>query len=465
MLQQTWNWSERHATQPEILRYANHVADSFDLRAHITFNTRVLSARFDEAAHRWQVTTDTGTTLDATYLVLATGCLSNANQPDIEGLDTFAGPVHHTGQWPHDGVDFSNQRVGVIGTGSSGIQAIPLIAQDARHLTVFQRTAHYSIPAGNSPLDAATVAEIKSDYAGFRARNNERPGGFGSRNPVASKAALEATAEEHEADFEQRWQHGGFGFLGGFTDLWSNAEANALAAEFIRDKIRHIVDDPLVAETLCPEQAVGCKRICLDTGYYETFNRANVRLKDIRSDPILAVTPTGLETRDETFELDTLVCATGFDALTGALLAIDIRGRDGLRLQDKWAEGPRTYLGLTIEGFPNLFALAGPGSPSVLTNMMVAIDQHVCWVAECIEHMRASGLTYIEAKRAEEEAWVTHGSDVAQQTLYPTCNSWYVGANIPGKPRVFLPYVGGFPAYRQKCAEVAARGYEGFRLR
>ena len=463
-LQQEWDWTERHATQPEILCYANHVADRFEMRSHIDFDTRVVSASFDDPSRRWRIETDTGQVLSARYCLLATGCLSNANLPEFGGQERFRGEIYHTGRWPHEPVDFSGKRVGVIGTGSSGIQVIPHIAEQADSLVVFQRTANYTIPAGNAPLTEAYRQEIKAYYPRFRELNAQRPGGFGSRHPVGDRPALEATAEEREAEFQARWKRGGFGFLGGFTDLWTNPRANATAAEFVRQRIRDIVDDPEVAELLCPKQHIGCKRICLDTGYYQTFNRPNTRLVDVRSAPIESLVPEGLRTTAETFELDCLVLATGFDAMTGAVLGIEIRGVGGVALRDEWAAGPRTYLGLGMSGFPNLFVIAGPGSPSVLSNMMVSIEQHVNWVADCLGYLRENGFERIEATLDAQNAWVAHVNAVADQTLYPTCSSWYMGANIPGKTRVFLPYCGGVPAYRHKCDQVAAGGYEGFAL-
>jgi cation diffusion facilitator CzcD-associated flavoprotein CzcO len=463
-LQQDWDWSERHATQPEILAYVNHVAERFDLRPDIAFDTKVVSARFDETATRWSVETEQGLQLSARFLILATGCLSNANMPQFPGQEQFEGTIYHTGKWPHEGVDFSGQRVGVIGTGSSGIQAIPLIAKQAEQLFVFQRTANYTIPAGNAPLEAAFCEDIKANYPQFRELNNQRPGGFGSRNTVATQTTLEASAQQRHDDFEYRWTHGGFGFLSGFTDLWSNPEANVIAADYVRNKIRTIVHDPEVAELLCPKQVIGCKRICLDTGYYDTFNRTNTRLVDVKTAPITALSRTGLITADESFEVDSIVCATGFDAMTGALLRIDIEGVGGTSLQDAWRAGPVTYLGLGIAGFPNLFPIAGPGSPSVLSNMLVSIEQHVNWVGECVRHLHEQGLVRIEASAEAQQNWVSHANEVAAESLYTSCNSWYLGSNIPGKPRIFMPYVGGVPAYIQKCEDVVANGYEGFML-
>ena len=463
-LQQEWRWSERYAAQPEILRYANHVADRFDLRKDIRFDTRVVAAQYDEAAPRWIVLTAEGDELSAQFLVMATGCLSSTNVPALPGLHSFAGERYHTGEWPHERVDFAGKRVGVIGTGSSAIQAIPLIAREARSLTVFQRTATYTVPARNGPLDPAAEARIKADYAAFRACNSRQINALGCHMPRNSAPASELSAAAQRAALEARWEYGGLFFLGTFGDFLLDPGANALAAEFVRSKIRDIVRDPQVAALLSPKQLIGCKRLCIDTGYYETFNRPNVRLVDIGESGIERITPTGLRAAGANFTLDALVFATGFDAMTGTLLRIDIRGRGGRALRAAWAEGPRTYLGLSVAGFPNLFAISGPGSPSVLTNMMVSIEQHVDWIAGCLAYLRAAGRATIEARPEAQDAWVEHVNEVASRTLYPRCNSWYVGANIPGKKRVFMPLI-GFPAYVEKCDEVAANGYEGFEIR
>ncbi|MGA8049741.1 MAG: NAD(P)/FAD-dependent oxidoreductase [Burkholderiales bacterium] len=462
-LQQEWRWSERFASQPEILRYANHVADRFGLRADIRFDARVIAARFDEAASCWTVRTEDGAETSARYLVMATGCLSSPNKPRLPGLERYAGEVYHTGEWPHGKVDFRDKRVGVIGTGSSAVQSIPLIAEEARELYVFQRTATYSVPAQNAPLDPAYEARVKADYAGFRARNSLMPNAFGSNLPRNEASALEATSAERRRAFEARWQHGGLFLLGAFGDLILDAQANETAAEFVRDKIRAVVRDPALAERLCPTQRIGCKRLCIDSGYYETFNRGNVHLVDVAATPIEALTPRGLRAGGREYALDAIVFATGFDAMTGALARIDIRGRGGRTLREAWAAGPRNYLGLAVAGFPNLFTITGPGSPSVLTNMLVSIEQHVDWIADCIAHLRAHGQATIEARAEAEDAWVAHVNAVADRTVYPLCNSWYIGANVPGKPRVFMPLL-GFPSYVKKCEEVAARGYEGFVL-
>jgi cyclohexanone monooxygenase len=462
-LQQEWEWTERFATQPEILRYINHVADRFDLRRDIQFNTRIAALTYDEDADRWTVRTAVGDETTARFAVMATGCLSSANVPQFAGLDTFAGEIRHTGRWPHHDVDFTGKRVGVIGTGSSGIQAIPVVAEQAAELYVFQRTAAYSLPAGNHPLDPAEQAAIKADYAGFRARNSRMPSAGNSRFPANPASIFDATPDEREAAFQFRWARGGPGLLGTYGDIMVNKDANDIAAEYVREKIRQIVKDPDVAARLSPQQVLGCKRICLDTNYYETFNRPNVHLVDVAVAPIERLTPAGIRTSAGEYELDVVIFATGFDAMTGALLSIDIQGRAGLTLREKWSAGPRTYLGLGVPGFPNLFTISGPGSPSVLTNMMVSIHQHVNWIGECMQYLRDNEIVSIEATVEAEQAWVSHVNEVAGHTLYPQCNSWYLGANIPGKTRVFMPLV-GFPAYLDKCAEVAANGYPGFEL-
>jgi cyclohexanone monooxygenase len=459
-LQQEWEWTERYAAQPEILRYLNHVADRFDLRRDIELDTRVLSAHFDEATSRWAIRTQRGS-VSARFCIMATGCLSSTNTPEFPGLDGFAGSWYHTGSWPHGGVDFSGRRVGVIGTGSSAIQAIPLIAREALHLSVFQRTPSYAVPARNGPLDPAVQREIKADYAGFRRRNSQLP--FGANFPPNELSALEVTPEERRREYEARWERGGLAFLTAFSDLLYSAEANRTAAEFVRGRIGELVRDRAVAEALSPEQVLGCKRLCIDTGYYETFNRANVTLVDLGATPIERITPAGVRTTREEVALDAIVFATGFDAMTGALARIDVRGVGGLALRQKWVAGPRTYLGLGTAGFPNLFLVTGPGSPSVLSNMVPAIEQHVDWIGDCIGTMRSHALERIEALPGAEDAWVEHVNEVASATLYPSCNSWYLGANVPGKPRVFMPYL-GFPTYVAKCNEVVAKGYEGFAL-
>jgi cyclohexanone monooxygenase len=460
-LQQDWEWTERYATQPEILRYLEHVADRFDLRRDIQFDTRVVAAAYDDATSRWTIRTDVGDELVAQFVVMATGCLSSANVPDIAGRDRFVGPTYHTGRWPHDGVDFTGQRVGVIGTGSSAIQSIPIIAERAAQLTVFQRTASYAVPANNRPLDPIEQAEVKADYAGLRAANRQSMVGFGSRWPGNEALASTASAEDRAREFEARWERGGLPFLGAFADLMVDPAANDLAAEFVRDKIRGIVADPATARLLSPDTVIGCKRLCVDTGYYATFNRPNVALVDVSDHGIDEITEHGIRVDDTTYELDAIVFATGFDAMTGALAAIDIRGRNGETLRDAWAAGPRTYLGLTVAGFPNLFLVTGPGSPSVLTNMVTSIEHHVQWISDAIDHLKRNGLGRIEATVEAQDDWVEFVNLVASLTVYPSCNSWYLGANVPGKPRVFMPLI-GFPTYVERCDTIVAAGYEGF---
>lgn len=462
-LQQEWVWTERYASQPEILAYLEHVAERFGLRDAFHFGQSVIGARWDDQAERWHVTTDAGLALTGRYLVMATGSLSSTNVPDIPGLDDFAGPVLHTGRWPVDAVDLHGCRVGVIGTGSSGIQVIPQIAQQARHLTVFQRTPNYSIPARNRPLPPEELETIRAGYDEIRQSNREMQVAFGARADREQVSVHSVPPDEARARLQRAWDAGGLPFLMTYPDLGLDPAANEIAAEFVKDKIREVVRAPDVADRLLPEQMIGCKRLCADTGYYETFNQPNVDLVDLRHDPIRRVTPSGVTTESSAFELDVLVLATGFDAMTGSLLAIDPVGRDGQRLSEAWSAGPITYLGLGVPGFPNLFVVAGPGSPSVLTNMVVSIEQHVEWISDCIDHCERHGVATIEAEPEDAARWVDYVNTLAGLTLFPTCNSWYLGANVPGKPRVFMP-VPGFPGYVAQCDHVAARGYPGFRL-
>ena len=463
-LEQEWNWSERYATQPEILRYLNTVVDRFDLRGDIRFGTRVASATYDERSEQWDIRTEQGDSVRARFCIMATGCLSAARLPEIEGIDRFAGRTYHTGRWPHEGVDLTGQRVGVIGTGSSAIQSIPNFARQASHLFVFQRTPNFSVPAQNAPLDPQYVQEFKRNYAKCREIQRNSVNGVAWR--LHDQAAVDATPEERQYHYETRWREGGFGMLVAFNDLMINEASNDTAANFVRSKIMEIVRDPEIAKRLLPtDHPLGTKRICVDTEYYETFNRENVTLIDIRSTPIVEITATGVRTTQANYDLDSIVFATGFDAMTGAVLRIDVRGRSGQSLSEKWSDGPRTYLGLAIAGFPNLFTITGPGSPSVLSNMIVSIEQHVDWITSCISDLRARGMASIEATADAEEKWVAHVNEAAETTLYPRANSWYIGANVVGKPRVFMPYVGGVKAYRDKCNEVAVKGYEGFQLR
>jgi cyclohexanone monooxygenase len=461
-LQQQWNWSERYASQPEILKYANHVADRFGLRSDIQLNTRVDRAEFDENANTWQVTTSDGATVTVKFVVLATGCLSNARMPDIRGLSDFKGKVYHTGHWPHEPVDFTGLRVGVIGTGSSAIQSVPVIAEQARHLTVFQRTANFSIPARNAELTAEERDAFQKNYPEIRrfAREEARNGIYAE---PPDRGALDDGDNARRAQFEQRWMKGGLTFMQAYNNLLLDKAANDTAAHFVREKIAEIVRDPETVKRLQPDNhPIGSKRICVDTDYYATFNRPNVTLVDIRSDPIKEILPNGVRTGARDYEVDALVLATGFDAMTGSVARIELRGRHGQTLNQKWAEGPKTYLGLMSAGFPNLFIITGPGSPSVLSNMIVSIEQHVDWITEAIAFVRDRGLEVMEATRAAEDKWVAHVNEVAQRTLYPQANSWYMGANIPGKPRIFMAYIGGVGVYRGICNEVAAKGYEGF---
>ncbi|MDZ4375097.1 MAG: NAD(P)/FAD-dependent oxidoreductase [Phenylobacterium sp.] len=463
-LDDEWVWSERYATQPELLDYLNHVADRFELRPDIQLETRVISAHFDEAANRWTVTTDRGDTLSARYCVMATGCLSVPNTPDFPGMDRFKGPSWHTGDWPRGGVDFSGQRVGVIGTGSSAIQSIPIIADQAAQVTVFQRTPNFSVPAHNGPVAAEVVEDWRANRAQRRAEARETAFAIRMVQP-REQPALEARPDERRAEYEARWATGGFALLGAYGDLTGDLAANATAADFVRDKIRSIVKDPVVAEALSPKTfPIGAKRLCVDTGYYATFNRETVSLVDLTAEPIVEIVPEGIRTTAGVHEVDAIVYAIGFDAMTGALGRIDIRGRGGVPLSDAWSEGPRTYLGLAIAGFPNLFIVTGPGSPSVLCNMAVAIEQHVEWISDCIAWLGERQMGAIEAAADAQDAWVAHVNEVAAPTVFPLANSWYMGANVPGKPQVFMPYIGGFPVYRDKCQEVATSGYAGFIL-
>jgi cation diffusion facilitator CzcD-associated flavoprotein CzcO len=461
-LEQEWEWSERYATQPEILRYANHVADRFDLRRDMKFETRITKAAFDEVANLWRVETDKGDKVAARFVITAMGCLSSPNTPKITGLEDFKGPTYHTGNWPHEAVDFTGKTVGVIGTGSSAIQSIPIMAEQAKHLTVFQRTANYTVPAHNKPLDPAYVSQIKASYPEMRKRAKTKPAGIDFTINLAS--AVETPEAERNREFQARWDYGGLGFMASFSDLLLNDDSNKLAADFVRAKVQEVVKDPKTAEALVPKNIIGCKRLCVDTGYWATFNRPNVTLVDISDEPVERITATGLRAKGQDYAFDCLVLATGFDAMTGALLKVDFRGRGGVSLKERWNEGPKTYLGLTVVGFPNLFMITGPGSPSVLTNMLPSIEQHVDFIADCLEAVRAKGKTVIEPEPQAQEAWVGHVGDVSNITLRSTCSSWYVGANIPGKPRVFMPYIGGLPAYIQACETVVKNGYEGFAL-
>ena len=460
-LQQEWEWSERYAAQPEILAYAQHVAERFELNPLFAFNTQVERATYNEAEYRWWVETDGGVNYNSRFLIMATGCLSTANLPDFPGLSDFTGRTFHTGLWPQEGVDFSGRHVGIIGTGSSGIQSIPHIAAEAKSLTVFQRTANFSVPAQNQPIDPERVGQVKANYPEFRARARLQPAAFGPDYPRNTDSVLDASPEQRQARFEQHWGYGGFMFLGAFSDLGMSEEANWHAAEFVRNKIRQIVHDPKTAELLCPKGIIGCKRLVADTNYFQTFNRDNVSLVDVSEHPIEQLNASGLVTNGTQYDFDDIVFATGFDAMTGSLLNIDIHGKNNLSLNEKWAAGPRTYLGLMTAGFPNLFTITGPGSPSVLANMVTGVEHHAEYIAQLIQWIDDQGNAEVDADPSAEDEWVQTVNDRSELTLYPRCNSWYLGANVPGKPRVFMPYI-GFPDYETRLNAVRENNYQGF---
>ncbi len=462
-LQQEWRWTERFSQQPEILRYAQHVADRFNLRGDIQFDTSVTEAAFDEASETWEIRTDRGDEVRARFLIMATGCLSAGRIPDIEGIAEFDGPTYHTGAWPHEGVDFTGKRVAVIGTGSSGIQSIPMLAEQAGHVYVFQRTPNFSLPANNWKISTQYERSWKDRYA--ERREEARHTRSGTIYNFGTTSALAVPQEEREHEYDRRWEIGGVEVIQAYTDLMLDKAANDTAANYVRAKIRAAIDDPATAEALMPtNHPIGTKRICVDTNYFATYNRPNVTLVDLRKTPIERITASGICTSGGTFEVDSIVFATGFDAMTGALLRVDLTGVGGERLRDKWAAGQRMLLGVMTAGFPNLFTITGPGSPSVLSNVIISIEQHVEWITGLLAHLQASGATRVEADRDAEDHWVEHVNEVAARTLFPQANSWYMGANIPGKPRVFMPYCDGVGVYRHKCAEIAAAGYPGFRI-
>ena len=462
-LQQEWNWSEKYSTQPEILRYIEHVAQRFELLRDITFNVRVTAAVFDEAMSRWTVTTNSGEVISCQFLVMATGCLSSPNIPKLPREEVFNGKVYHTGQWPTDGVDFTGQRVAVIGTGSSGVQSIPIIARQAQHLTVLQRTAAYCVPARNAPLDTSYVQSVKDNYKEFRQKNRLTRAALGGDTPTGTTGAAVTPEHERRMIFEERWQRGGLVFQGAFNDTLTNRESNELFADFVREKISSIVKNQSTARVLMPKNVFGCKRLCVDNGYYETFNRENVALVDLNEHVLEGFTANGVIVGSQELPVDAVVFATGFDAMTGALNKISITGRNGQTLRETWSAGPVNYLGLGINGFPNLFTITGPGSPSVLTNMLVSIQHHVEWITDCLSWLRSNQHATIEVSPTAQDQWVQHVNTVADATLYQSCSSWYLGANVPGKPRVFMP-LPGFPAYVQRCADVARENYLGFLL-
>ena len=464
-LQREWRWSERYAPQPELLAYADHIAYHFDLRRDIRLDTRIAAATWDEAAQRWRIATDTGDGYDCRYFILATGCLSIPTEVSFPGIEDFNGSIYRTSRWPHEGTDFTGQRVGIIGTGSSAIQSIPVIAAQAAQLTVFQRTPNYSVPAHNGPIPPADLEAWKRDPRGYRAASRDTVGGF-QNEARTDVLATESSPEDIRAELDRRWAWGGFRLLGAFGDTAIDPAANRIIQDFIAEKIREQVADPKVADLLTPKQHYfGTKRPCVDTGYFATFNRDNVELVDLHAAPIVTFNTDGIATTARQHDFDAIVLATGFDAMTGAIDRIDIRGVGGRRIQDHWAEGPRTYLGLTVAGFPNMFTITGPGSPSVLTNMINSIEQHVEWIADCLSWLADRKMASIEATPEAEAAWCRHVAEAVTPTLLPTANSWYMGANVPGKPRIFMPYAGGLNNYTHICNQVAAKGYEGFTIR
>ena len=462
-LQQDWHWPEKFSAQPDILAYANHVADRFNLKKDIEFNVEVKASRFDENLKTWKITTNTGEEIDAQYFIMATGCISTTQIPNIKGLSDYVGNTFHTGDWPHEEVDFSGQSIAVIGTGSSGIQSIPVLAKQAKKLTVFQRTPNYSIPSQNEPMTKKYERSWKDVYS--ERRKEMRYSAHGSLKDLNDVPALSVDEDQRQELYTKRWAIGGTGFLGSFNDLLTNADANYTAAEYVRQQIKRVVKDKETAEILCPRSyPIGTKRICIDTGYFETYNRENVKLVDISKKPIQRLVADGIIVDDQLYAFDSIIFATGFDAMTGSIFNVDIKGRGGLALKEKWNAGPKTYLGLMSASFPNLFMITGPGSPSVKSNMIMSIEQHVDLVIETLLSMRRKGLSVVEPELGAENKWVDHVQEVANKTLFPQANSWYMGANIPGKPRLFMPYIGGVGAYREICEEIVANNYRGFKF-
>jgi cyclohexanone monooxygenase len=460
-----YQWPDRYSRQPVILSYAQDVADRYDLRRDIRFDTQVTAATWDEAARQWTVNTSSGAPIQCRFLIAAVGCLSDSQVPALPGLESFSGDWYHTGRWPHHEVDFTGRRVVQIGTGSSGIQAAPVIAQTAAHLTVLQRTAQFTVPARNAPL---TPELVDTSLARIKERLAKMASGPGVRRlwqALGTKNTFDDSPEEREAYYEQLWQLGGPLFPFGYLDTMTDPAANAEAAEFVRRKIRAIVTDPLTADKLMPSYPIGTKRQAIDSGYYETFNRPNVSLEDIRTDPIERVTPDGIVlSSGKLIEADVIVFATGFDAMTGPIFRLNLQGTGGQRLREQWRDGPQTYLGIASHGFPNLFMLTGPGSPSVLSNVIVSAEQHVNWLTQLLGYSRDHEIDRIEADPEAQSRWTQYVTDMAHESLYPQANSWYMGANIPGKPRVFMPYVGGNALYQTEIDEVTEKGYTGFQL-
>ena len=462
-LQQDWHWPEKFSAQPDILAYANYVADRFDLKKDIEFNVEVKGSWFDENSNRWKITTNTGEDINSQYFIMATGCISTTQIPNIKGLSDYVGNTFHTGDWPHKEVDFSGQSIAVIGTGSSGIQSIPVLAKQAKKLTVFQRTPNYSIPSQNEPMTKKYERSWKDVYS--ERRKEMRYSAHGSLKDLNDVPALSVDKHQRQEIYTKRWAIGGTGFLGSFNDLLTSADSNYTAAEYVRQQIKKIVNDKETAEILCPRSyPIGTKRICIDTGYFETYNRENVKLVDISKKPIQRLVTDGIIVDNQLYSFDSIIFATGFDAMTGSLFNVDIKGRGGLALTDKWNAGPKTYLGLMSASFPNLFMITGPGSPSVKSNMIMSIEQHVDLVTETLLTMRSKGLSVVEPELEAENKWVDHVQEVANKTLFPQANSWYMGANIPGKPRLFMPYIGGVGAYRKICEEIVANNYRGFKF-
>ena len=462
-LQQDWHWPEKFSAQPDILAYANHVADRFNLKKDIEFNIEVKASWFDEKLKTWKITTNTGEEINAQYFIMATGCISTTQIPNIKGLSDYVGNTFHTGDWPHEEVDFSGQSIAVIGTGSSGIQSIPVLAKQAKKLTVFQRTPNYSIPSQNEPMTKKYERSWKDVYS--ERRKEMRYSAHGSLKDLNDVPALSVDEDQRQELYTKRWAIGGTGFLGSFNDLLTNADANYTAAEYVRQQINRVVKDKETAEILCPRSyPIGTKRICIDTGYFETYNRENVKLVDISKKPIQRLVTDGIIVDDQLYPFDSIIFATGFDAMTGSIFNVDIKGRGGLALKEKWNAGPKTYLGLMSASFPNLFMITGPGSPSVKSNMIMSIEQHVDLVIETLLSMRRKGLSVVEPELEAENKWVDHVQEVANKTLFPQANSWYMGANIPGKPRLFMPYIGGVGAYREICEEIVANNYRGFKF-
>lgn len=460
-LQQEWQWSERYASQPEILRYIHHVADRFDLRRDVILNTRIAKAKFYPDSEQWRIDTQDEKRITSRFFIMASGNLSEARLPDIPGIKDFHGKCFHTSAWPKEPVDFNGLRVGIIGTGSTGIQVIPRVAEQAKHLYVFQRTANYSIPLRNGPQDKKVEQDVKLRYAQLRKQARESPSGVAGFN-VPTQSALDVSAEQREAAYQQRWDWGGIGLTRSFNDILFNKEANKTASDFVVRKMREIVRDPKVADLLTPIYPIGTKRLCADTGYYQTFNRYNVTLVDIRNNPLVSIRGNTLYTKENHYEIDALILATGFDAMTGALMAVDIGVENGPSLRDLWVDGPKAYLGLMVAGLPNFFTVTGPGSPSVLSNVVVSIEQHVDFITDCLTYMSKRGLSRIDANLQAQNDWTQHVTDLASKSLLATAASWYTGANVPGKPRIFMPYMGGVGVFRAHCEEVASQGYTGF---